>query len=140
MISSPSPSVKVVKAKHCWMLSTNFWIQKFCWQCPAMFCLHTSTKLSRPWFEFSLKVMRSNPGYLLKSSLLYIEYRNFDFFKLCGLLTMQCLNFNKNYNTILFEEAQMESACQFLDDALPSTFFAMMFFHPIVQGLELVFC
>ena len=31
------------------------------------------SKLSRPKFEFSLKVkvMRSNPGYLLKSSLLY---------------------------------------------------------------------
>ena len=35
--SIPSPSVKVqimsgkgVKAKHCWMLSTNFWIQKIC--------------------------------------------------------------------------------------------------------------
>ena len=62
-----------------------------------------------------------------------VEYKN------CVALS-QCLNFNKNYNTKLFEEAQMESACQFLDDALPSTFFAMMFFHPIVQGLGLVFC
>ena len=36
------------------------------WQCPAMFCLYTSSKLSRPEFEFSLKVkvMGSNPGYL----------------------------------------------------------------------------
>ena len=52
-IPSPSPSVKIqimggnfVKAKDFWMLSTNFWIQKVCWQCPAMFCLITSSKLS----------------------------------------------------------------------------------------------
>ena len=25
--------------QQCWMLSTNFWIQKVCWHCPAMFCL-----------------------------------------------------------------------------------------------------
>ena len=46
-----------------------------CWQPPAMFSLYTSSKLSRPEFEFSLKgklkVMGSNPGYLLKSFLLY---------------------------------------------------------------------
>ena len=38
-----------------------------------MFCLITSIKLSRQLFEFSLKVkvMGSNPGYLLKSFLLY---------------------------------------------------------------------
>ena len=36
LIQSPSPSVKIqiiggkgVKAKHCWTLSTNFWIQQF---------------------------------------------------------------------------------------------------------------
>ena len=36
-----------------------------------MFCLYTSSKLSRPWFEFSLKVkmIGSNPGYLLKKFL-----------------------------------------------------------------------
>ena len=41
-----------------------------------MFCLYTSSKLSRPKFEFSLKVkvMGSNPGYLLKSFLLYFIY------------------------------------------------------------------
>ena len=41
---------------------------------PAMFCLHTSSQLFRPQFEFSLKmkVMGSNPGYLLKS-LNFIE-------------------------------------------------------------------
>ena len=31
----------------------------------------TSSNLFRPWFEFSLKVMGSNPDYLLKSFLLY---------------------------------------------------------------------
>ena len=55
LIPSPSPSVKIqimgskgVKAQLCWMLSTNFWIQKVCWQCPAMFCLYASNKLSCP--------------------------------------------------------------------------------------------
>ena len=31
------------KAKHCWVM---FW--KVCWQCPAMFFLYVSSKLSRP--------------------------------------------------------------------------------------------
>ena len=35
-------------------MSTHFWKQKVCWQCPAMFCLYTSSILSLPWFEFSL--------------------------------------------------------------------------------------
>jgi len=41
-----------------------------------MFCLYTSNKLSRPYFEYSLKVkvVGSNPGYLLKSFLLYNKY------------------------------------------------------------------
>ena len=60
----------VVKAKHCWALSTNFWKQKVCWHYPAMFCLITSSKISRPWFEFSLKVMGLNAGYFLKFFLL----------------------------------------------------------------------
>ena len=34
-------------------------------------CLYISSKLSRPKFEFSLKVMGLNPDYLLKSFLLY---------------------------------------------------------------------
>ena len=61
------------KAKHCWMMSTNFLFSKVCWLCPAMFCLYNSSKLSRPWFEFSLKVkvMGLNPGYILKYFLLY---------------------------------------------------------------------
>ena len=53
-------------------MSTNFLFPK----CPAMFCLYTPSKLSCPSVEFSLKmkVMGSNPDYLLKSFLLYIEY------------------------------------------------------------------
>ena len=63
------------KAKHCWVMSTNFLFSKVCWQHPAMFCLITSSKLSRPQFEFSLKVkvMGSNSSYLLKSFLLYVN-------------------------------------------------------------------
>ena len=40
-----------------------------------MFCLYTSSKLSSTQFEFSLKVkvMGSNPGYLLKYFLLYAK-------------------------------------------------------------------
>ena len=54
-----------------------------------MFCLITSSKLCSPEFEFSLKVkvMGLNPGYLLKSFLLYKEtndippnFSSFDFF------------------------------------------------------------
>ena len=36
----------VVKAKHCWGLSTNFWKQYVCCHHAAMFCLITSSKLS----------------------------------------------------------------------------------------------
>ena len=38
-----------------------------CWHHPAMFCLITSSKLSRQWFEYSLKVkvMGLNVGNLL---------------------------------------------------------------------------
>ena len=52
-IPSPSPSMKIqnyvmfawgVKAKHCWLLSSNFWKNKVCWHHPAMFCLITSRK------------------------------------------------------------------------------------------------
>ena len=31
------------KAKHCWVMLTNFLFSKFCWQCSAMFCLYTSS-------------------------------------------------------------------------------------------------
>ena len=36
------------KAKHCWVMSTNLLFSKVCWKCPAMFCLYTSNKISRP--------------------------------------------------------------------------------------------
>ena len=54
-------------------MSTTFLFSKVCWQCPAMFCLYTSSKLSCPLFEFShkMKVMGLTTGYLLKSFLLY---------------------------------------------------------------------
>jgi hypothetical protein len=58
-------------------MPTNFLFSKVCRQCPAMFCVYTSSKLSRWKFEFSLKVkvMGLNPGYLLKSFLLYLKLR-----------------------------------------------------------------
>ena len=60
-------------ANHCREFSTNFWKQKVYWHQPAMFYSITSSKHSCQQFEFSLKVkvMRSNPGYPLKSFLLY---------------------------------------------------------------------
>ena len=61
---------------HCWVTSTSFFFSKV-WllTIKAMFCLYTSSSLSRPWFEFSLKVMGSYPGYLLKkkSTLDYLH-------------------------------------------------------------------
>ena len=49
---------------------------KVCLQLPAMFCLISSSKLYLKYFEFSLKVkvMGLNPGYLLKSFLLYLLF------------------------------------------------------------------
>ena len=32
------------KAKHCWVMSTNFLFSTVCWHFPAMFCLYTSSK------------------------------------------------------------------------------------------------
>ena len=51
---------------------------KVCWQQPAMFCLYSSSKISRSYFEFSLKVevIGLSPGYLLKSFLLYPKVVN----------------------------------------------------------------
>ena len=56
-------------------ITQNTLFSKVCWQHPAMFCLYSSSKLSRPYFEFSLKVkvMGSNAGYFLKSFLLYVN-------------------------------------------------------------------
>ena len=46
-----------------------------------MFYLYTSSKLSSSQFEFLLKVKGSNPGYLLKSFLLYL-YNQKIYFKI----------------------------------------------------------
>ena len=61
------PATILNTAKHCWVMSTNFLFSKVYWQRPAMFCLSTSSKLSLPLFEFSLKVkvMGLSPGYFL---------------------------------------------------------------------------
>ena len=66
------------RANHCWVMSTKIMFSKVYWQRPAIFCLYTSSKLSRPSFEFSLKLkkMGSNQGYLLKSFLLNINKQN----------------------------------------------------------------
>ena len=60
---------------HWWNSVITYW-----WQAEKMFCLYTSSKLSRPQFEFSLKVkvMGSNPGNLLKTFLLYSRKYRFD--------------------------------------------------------------
>ena len=39
-------SAWVVKEKHCWAFSTNFWKEKVCWHHPAIFCLVISSKIS----------------------------------------------------------------------------------------------
>ena len=36
------------KAKHCWVMSTNILFSRVCWKRTAMFCLYTSSNLSRP--------------------------------------------------------------------------------------------
>ena len=50
---SHSPSLKIqimggrgVKAKHCWVLSTNFLFSKVCWQQPAMFAFISQRNFS----------------------------------------------------------------------------------------------
>ena len=48
--------IQVLLLKNCRVMSTNFLFSK----CPAMFCL-------------KVKVMGSNPGYLLKSFLLFLK-------------------------------------------------------------------
>ena len=53
------------KAKHCWALST------ICFVDSAQQCLAKEIKTTDANVHDSLKVMGSNPGYLLKSSLLY---------------------------------------------------------------------
>ena len=60
--SITSPLVKITK-------------QLFVFKRPAMFCLYTSSKVSCPQFEFSMKasLIRLNLGYLLKSSQIYTK-------------------------------------------------------------------
>ena len=81
-IPSPSPSVKIqiMGGKICMrckgktllgVVNKLLKTKNFCRHHSAMFCLITSSKLSRQWFELSLKMMGLNPGYLLKSFLLY---------------------------------------------------------------------
>ena len=62
-----------IKTKNLISITLKFPLVKSLLKNPAMFCLYTSSKFSHPYFEFSLrvKVMGSNPGYLLKSFLLY---------------------------------------------------------------------
>ena len=66
-----TPSVKIqimggkgVKAKHCWMLSTNFWIQKFVDNIQQCFAYTPFLPMNLN-FHWRCKVMGSNPGYLL---------------------------------------------------------------------------
>ena len=77
-ILSPSPSMKtqIMGRKICWRCKGETLlgvVNKLLGKHPAMFCLYVSSKLSRPYFEFSLhlKVMGLNQVYLFKSFLLY---------------------------------------------------------------------
>ena len=36
------------KAKYCWVMSINVLFSKVCWQCSAMFCFYTTSKLFHP--------------------------------------------------------------------------------------------
>ena len=78
LISSPSPSLKLqimgrnvcLGCKGTLLGAANKLLKiKSLLNMPAMSCLYTSSKLSCPYFEFSLnvKVMGSNVSYLLRS-------------------------------------------------------------------------
>ena len=74
---SSSPSVKIqikgvkgVKAKHCWMLSTNFLSKKFLDSNQQCFAFNPQANFS-DHSSLMVKVMGLNLGYLLKSFLLY---------------------------------------------------------------------
>ena len=66
--------INMCKGKTLLGVVNKLLFSKVCWQHPAIFCLYTSNKLSCPFFELSLKmkVVGLNPGYLLKSFLLYL--------------------------------------------------------------------
>ena len=76
-----------------WHCQQTFENKKVCWHHPAMFCLITSSKLSCQKFEFFLKVkvMGSNPGYLLKS------------FLLCRLSRKGAVSLKRAHRNTLFE-------------------------------------
>ena len=69
-IPSPSPSVKiqimggkfawVVKAKHCWVFSINFWKQSLLKITSNVLPYNTSSKLSHPYIFFFLLQVFSN--------------------------------------------------------------------------------
>ena len=88
MIPSPSPSpsliIQIMGGKVCLrckgkillgFVNKLLKIKSLLTMPSNVFCHYTSSKLSRPYFEFLLKVkvMRSNAGYLLKSFLIYTE-------------------------------------------------------------------
>ena len=92
--SIPSPSMS---REHLNLLFLFYFIfcfyKKVCWQCPAIF----GQKNKKLNVQESLKVMGSNPGYLLKSSLLYggqsnILYSTLTFVELCwsSLICFSC--------------------------------------------------
>ena len=60
ILSFGNPSVKM---KHCLALSTNFWKEKVCWHHPAIFCLITSSKLSRQWWRDQIQAIFINLFY-----------------------------------------------------------------------------
>ena len=80
------------KANHCWVMLTNSLCSKVCWQCPAMFCLYTASKLSLSLFEFSLKmkVMGSNPGRMcrLSSEIFFTLTRTWNYFALISISSL----------------------------------------------------
>ena len=71
-----------VKTNHCWTLSITFENKKFEYH-TAMFCLITSNELSCWQCARKVKVMGSNPGYLLEFFLLYQTWKKeiYDFWK-----------------------------------------------------------
>ena len=71
----------------------NKLLKAISWHHQAMFHLITSSKLSRQWFEFQLKVkvMGLNPSYLLKSFLLYSAGRPYQM--LMPINKLPCIRF-----------------------------------------------
>ena len=61
------------KAKYYWFILTNSLFSKICWQCPAMFAFTPQTNFPAHYLKkisLKVKVIGSNPGYLLRSFLL----------------------------------------------------------------------